>query len=167
MSLAGQQTPASKDNSGKMPSGESTWRKLRAPWLRHWMAIPSGRVLPIGACCRLCRARGSHRGPHRSARAGAPRAGGRRTLLRQADDPARALTLLRQDKPADMAAAFQWAQAAEQARIYLLSGLPADTVEELFAVPLQHAGQVQRLLDEGGSVLVLNDAHKLLAIVQA
>ena len=87
-------------------------------------------------------------------------------LLRQASDPAQALTLLRQHKPADMAAAFQWAQAAEQARIYLLSGLPDDTVEELFAVPLQHAGQVQRLVNEGGSVLVLNDAHKMLAVVQ-
>jgi hypothetical protein len=46
----------------------------------------------------------------------------------------------------------------------LLSGLPAEAVEALFTTPMQHARQVQRLLDAGGSCLVLPDAHKLLAV---
>lgn len=86
-------------------------------------------------------------------------------LLRQAEDPARALDLVRQHKPGDLTAVFHWAHAAQQAGIYLLSGLPADTVEELFAVPLEHAGQVQRLLAGGGSYLLLPDAHKTLAVL--
>jgi nickel-dependent lactate racemase len=86
--------------------------------------------------------------------------------LRQTDDPARALDLIRQHHPDDMAAAFQWANAARQGSLYLLSGLPADTVEELFATPLDHAGEVQRLLAGNGSYLVLPDAHKTLAVVR-
>jgi nickel-dependent lactate racemase len=85
-------------------------------------------------------------------------------LLRQAESPAQGLDLLRRHKPAGMTAAFQWAHAVQKARVYLLSGLPAETAEELFATPLDHAGQVQRLLDGGGSFLVLPDAHKTLAV---
>jgi nickel-dependent lactate racemase len=87
-------------------------------------------------------------------------------LLRQADDPAQALAALRHDHQADLAAAFQWANAAQQAHIYLLSGYPAETAEELFAAPLENAGQVQRLLDAAGSCLVLQDAHKTLAVLE-
>jgi nickel-dependent lactate racemase len=85
-------------------------------------------------------------------------------LLRDADDPGRALSLLRRHAPPDMAAAFQWASAAQRATIYLLSQLPAETAEELFTVPLEHAGQVQRLLDSARSCLFLTDAHKTLAV---
>jgi nickel-dependent lactate racemase len=87
-------------------------------------------------------------------------------LLRQAEDAAGALALLRDKKPADLAAAFQWAHAAQQAAIYLLSAWPADTVEEMFAVPLDDASQVQRLLDTGGDCIVLADANKTLALVR-
>jgi nickel-dependent lactate racemase len=87
-------------------------------------------------------------------------------LLRQADDPAQALGALRHDHGADLAAAFQWAIAAQQAHIYLLSGYPAETAEELFAAPLEDAGQVQRLLDAPGSCLILQDAHKALAVLE-
>jgi nickel-dependent lactate racemase len=85
-------------------------------------------------------------------------------LLRQADDPGEALKLLRRQTPTDMAAAFQWASAAQIATIYLLSALPSETAEELFTVPLDHAGQVQRLLGGEGSCLFLPDADKTLAV---
>jgi nickel-dependent lactate racemase len=88
-------------------------------------------------------------------------------LLRQADEPEEALQLLRQHTPPDMAAAFQWASAARRASIYLLSGVPAEAAEELFTTPLEHAGQVQRLLGAGGSCLLLPDAHKALAVAQS
>jgi nickel-dependent lactate racemase len=93
----------------------------------------------------------------------APELGAGPALLRQAESPAQGLDLLRQHKPADMAAAFQWASTVQKARVYLLSGLPAETAEELFTTPLDHAAQVQRLL-AGGSYLVLPDAHKMLAV---
>jgi nickel-dependent lactate racemase len=86
-------------------------------------------------------------------------------LLQQTEDPDRALSLLRQQTPSDHAAAFLWASAAQQARIYLLCNLPADIIEELFAVPLEQPEQVQRLLKGEGSILVLPDAHKTLAVV--
>jgi nickel-dependent lactate racemase len=87
-------------------------------------------------------------------------------LLRQADTPDEALSLLHKQKPADMAAAFQWAHAARHARIYLLSGLSADATEELFATPLDQASQAARLVEEEGTCLVLNDAHKTLAVTE-
>ena len=87
-------------------------------------------------------------------------------LLRQAEDPDAALSLLREHKLADPAAAFQWASAAQQATIYLLIGLPAESAEELFAIPLDNVGQVQRLLNGGGTCLLLPDADKSLAITR-
>jgi nickel-dependent lactate racemase len=61
--------------------------------------------------------------------------------------------------------ALLWARAASQAQVALLSGLPGDTVEDLFVTPLEHAGQAQRLLDAGGSCLFLADAHNTLTSV--
>jgi nickel-dependent lactate racemase len=86
-------------------------------------------------------------------------------LLTHAEDPDQALALLHRKKPPDMTAAFEWASAAQQAQLYLLSELPAETVEGLFAIPLENAAEVQRLLAGEGSCLLLNDANKSLALV--
>jgi nickel-dependent lactate racemase len=83
-------------------------------------------------------------------------------MLREAGSPVKALDLLRKQGPPDMAAAFLWASAAQKAQVYLLSGLPADIAEELFATPLDRAGQVERLLD-GTGCLFVPDAHKTMA----
>jgi nickel-dependent lactate racemase len=88
-------------------------------------------------------------------------------MVRQSTDPEQALAVLRQQTPPDMAAAFQWATAVQRASVYLLSGLPDETAEELFTTPLEHAGQVQRLLDSDGTCLFLADAHKSLAVPPA
>jgi nickel-dependent lactate racemase len=96
---------------------------------------------------------------------GAPELGEAADLLRRAEDPRAALDLVRKQPSAHGAAAFLWASAAHQATIYLLSGLPGDTAEEMFTVPLDHAGQVQRLLRDG-SCLVLADAHKTMALLR-
>ena len=85
-------------------------------------------------------------------------------LLCQAEDPGQAHGLLRKHAPFGMAAAFQWANAAQGARIYLLSHLPAETAEELFTIPLEHAGQVHRLTASAESCVILPDAHKSLAV---
>ncbi|HMF13470.1 MAG TPA: lactate racemase domain-containing protein, partial [Gemmataceae bacterium] len=95
-----------------------------------------------------------------------PKLGPAEELLRHADSAEHALKLLNQQKPPDMAAAFQWATAACYARLYLLSGLEADVAEELFAVPLDDFKQVERMLNEEGSCLVLDDAHKMLAVLE-
>jgi nickel-dependent lactate racemase len=85
-------------------------------------------------------------------------------VLQQADDPAQALNRLRQQKLPNPAVAFQWASAARQATIYVLSRLPAETVESLFAVPLDHAGQTQRLV-ANGSCIIIPAAHKSMAAI--
>lgn len=97
----------------------------------------------------------------------APHLGAVGELLRQAEEPAQALDMLRRQQPAEAAAAFQWASAAQHAHIFLLSGLAPEIAEELFVTPLEHAGQAQRLLSGEAPCLVLADAHKTLAVVRS
>jgi nickel-dependent lactate racemase len=85
-------------------------------------------------------------------------------IMRQMDEAEQALALIREETPADYAPAFQWASTAKNATIYLLSNLPAEVAEELFTIPLEHPGQVHRLLNGRGSFLFLPDAHKTLAV---
>jgi nickel-dependent lactate racemase len=86
-------------------------------------------------------------------------------LLRQAGEPEQALALLRDENPPDMEAAFQWASAVDQATVYLLSGLPQATAEELFTVPFKNAAEINNLLKGNESCLFLADAHKTMAVV--
>jgi nickel-dependent lactate racemase len=86
-------------------------------------------------------------------------------VIRNTDNVGTAMRRLKEDQPSEQAAALQWLEAAKHASLYLLSDLPEETVEEMFATPLQHARQAQRLLDAAGSCLFLNDAHKALAVV--
>lgn len=85
--------------------------------------------------------------------------------FRRHDDPGLALNLLFQEKPSDLEAAFMWGAAAQHARLYLLSGLEEEVAEELFAIPLQHAGQAQRLLTPDATCVLLGDAHKAVAVL--
>jgi nickel-dependent lactate racemase len=95
-----------------------------------------------------------------------PALGTEADLLRAGDDPQEILQRLHGKHTVELASVLQWASAASQARLNLLSGLSDETVEELFATPLHEAREVQRLLDAGGSCVFLPDAHKMLAIVE-
>lgn len=96
-----------------------------------------------------------------------PALGPATTLLREADEPTAALAEIKRRKDYELNAAWQWATVAREARIFLLSGLPADSVEDLFAVPLEDIGQAQRLVTASASCLFLGDAHKTLALVES
>jgi nickel-dependent lactate racemase len=85
-------------------------------------------------------------------------------MILNADEPGIALANLRHSKPDDMAAAFQWASAAEHANIFMLSRLEPEVAEELFTTPLADPGQVGPLL-QGADVLFLDDAHRSVAVV--
>jgi nickel-dependent lactate racemase len=87
-------------------------------------------------------------------------------LVMQADEPGRALALVGEERPRDMAAAFQWARAVQSANVYLLSGLPIQIAEDLFTTPLDHADQVHRLIRGSGSCALLPDAHKMQAVIR-
>jgi nickel-dependent lactate racemase len=96
-----------------------------------------------------------------------PRLDAGAAILRQAEDPESALALLADKKAPDWVAAYQWANTAAHAHIYLLSRLPAEVVEELFATPLEDRSQVQRLLRGEGPFLFIPDANKALVEVAA
>jgi nickel-dependent lactate racemase len=87
-------------------------------------------------------------------------------VLRHADEPYTALKTLNQIKPVDPSAAFQWASVAERARIYLVSGMKPEIVEEMFATPICSVEEVQRLIDSADSCLILPEAHKTLVVVE-
>ncbi len=87
------------------------------------------------------------------------------TFLTEMAEPQRALKRLHKEPSLDMTAALQWADAANRARIYLLSGWSDEQVEELYATPLQHARQAQRLIAAGETCVVLDDAHKTMAVL--
>jgi nickel-dependent lactate racemase len=84
----------------------------------------------------------------------------------QMDEAEDAFQALRENPPPDWPAAFLWLEAVKKAHVYLLSGLPSETAEGLFTTPIEHARQVQRLIDAGGACLVLPDAHKLLVTTE-
>jgi hypothetical protein len=92
--------------------------------------------------------------------------GPERDRLRQVDDPRTLVAQLQNRLSLDLVPLFQWAQAAQQARINLLSGWADEIVEEMFATPLENAHQAQRLINAGGSCVFLPDAHKSLVVVE-
>ncbi len=86
--------------------------------------------------------------------------------LRQSDSPALALKKLRDSPDLAGTGAFLWVSAAQRARLYILSGLGPDVVEEMFATPLENAGQVERLLGTSASCILLPNADKTMAVAR-
>src|SRR5262249_8859751 len=82
--------------------------------------------------------------------------------LRAAEGPQDVLDRLRGKSDLDLIPALRWAAAAQHARLYLMSDLADDAVDDLFATPLRKSSEVQRLFDAGGACLFLQDAHKAL-----
>ncbi len=95
----------------------------------------------------------------------APALGAGAQLLRALDGPVGAKKLLARQKPDDWAAAALWVAAAKRASIFLASGYPDDVAEGLFATPIRTPSEVQRLIDTGGTVLLIPDAHKTTVTV--
>lgn len=67
-------------------------------------------------------------------------------LLRHVEQPTDIVRVLREQVPPDLVAATQFATAVDWARVYLLSQLDGDLVEELFCVPVESGDEVARLL---------------------
>lgn len=86
---------------------------------------------------------------------------GFRTIA-QAGEPEEAFRILKEKPPADWPAAYAWLESVRKSRVFLHSGLSPDIAEELFTTPMLHARQAQRLIDAGGKVVILPDAHKLM-----
>ncbi len=68
------------------------------------------------------------------------------TMLRRCQDPEELLRPLRREPTHDSTEIAQLIQAQRRARIYLLSSLPAETVEEFGMIPVADSAELQRLV---------------------
>jgi nickel-dependent lactate racemase len=97
----------------------------------------------------------------------APDLGDGARLLRSLEGPTGARKLLAKEKPDDWMACALWVFAAKNHSLFLASGYPDDVVEQLFATPIHTPSEAQRLIDSGGRIAVIPDAHKAMVEVQA
>jgi nickel-dependent lactate racemase len=80
-------------------------------------------------------------------------------LIRKSESPRSALAPIRKTAPVDMISARQFASAADWARVYLVSKLPAGMVDELFMVPIENDRELARLLGGEDSCVILGSAQ--------
>ena len=86
--------------------------------------------------------------------------------LQGSEEPARVLQHLARHPAVDAISTWQIARANQHARVYLLSRLADELVEDLFMTPLADAREVQRLVSQAGSCVILNDAQLAQATVE-
>jgi nickel-dependent lactate racemase len=80
-------------------------------------------------------------------------------LIRGAEAPLAALSPLKSLAPLDLVPATQCVEATDWARVYLLSQLDSDLVEDLFITPLEHPDEVTRLLSQPGQCVIVENAQ--------
>jgi len=80
-------------------------------------------------------------------------------LIRKSRSPRSALQPIRRQAPVDMIPATQFASAADWARVYLMSKLPAEMVDELFMVPVENDRELAKLLSGDESCVILSSAQ--------
>lgn len=81
------------------------------------------------------------------------------TMLRRCQEPEELLKPLRREPTSDSTEIAQLIQAQRRARIYLLSGLPAEIVEELGMIPLADAAELKRLVSTIPDCQFIPDAN--------
>ena len=81
------------------------------------------------------------------------------TLVRRTQDPEELLRPLKKEPLPDGTPFLQLIEACRRARVYLLSRLPAEVVEELGMIPLAGEAELQKLLTTVPQCVVLPNAH--------
>jgi nickel-dependent lactate racemase len=76
------------------------------------------------------------------------------------EEHARTLRKIRRERSPDAAAAALLLEIRQRARVYLLSGLDGDTVDELGLGHVSEAGEINRLMRRHDSCLLLGDAQR-------
>ncbi len=179
-----QAIPAANGGAATLLAGgmEAVMKKGRRLLARHWLVELDARPDVVVAAVD---ARGAGDGWDRMASAAAAARGlvargGKIVLLtdlagdpgegvqsmRGLESPRDALRPLRTQSPPDLIAATQLASAADWARIYLLSGLDATLVDELFMSPVETTDEVERLLDTDETCVFLSSAQHVHARVK-
>jgi hypothetical protein len=88
-------------------------------------------------------------------------------VIRSSQSARDAIRPLRTQAPPDLICATQLAAAADWARIFLLSGLSDDVVDELFLSPVSNETEVRRLLNDESRCLFLESAQFAYGTVRA
>jgi hypothetical protein len=88
-------------------------------------------------------------------------------MIRSSESVRDAIRPLRKQAPPDLVCATQLAAAADWARIYLLSGLADDVVDDLFLTPVSNETEVRRLLKNESRCLFLEAAQYVHGTVRA
>jgi nickel-dependent lactate racemase len=79
--------------------------------------------------------------------------------LAATETPETALREIVHERPADALAAAELLEAVSRARVYLLSGLPPTIVEDIGLSPIEGSEQLQRLIAQHSSCIVLANAQ--------
>jgi nickel-dependent lactate racemase len=86
---------------------------------------------------------------------------------RDLQDPARSLELLKRQPSADAISTWQIIQACRRVRVYLLSRLENELVEDLSMTPLASMTEVERLIQQCDSCIILDDAPLTRAVLES
>ena len=86
-------------------------------------------------------------------------------MMRGFEEPHEALRALKKSNLGGMGGAFQWASAAQRAKLTVAAHSHWEVIEEIFATPMQKPGEVSRLLESTKSFTTLIDGHKSLAVI--
>jgi nickel-dependent lactate racemase len=76
-------------------------------------------------------------------------------------DPTKLLDILKRQPAVDTISTWQIVRACQSTRVYLLSRLDQDLVEELSITPIDSVSELQRLVHQSPSCVVLNDAPRV------
>lgn len=86
--------------------------------------------------------------------------------IQHAPDPSSGLSRLRQDPHADWISWWQLAIAVEKNKIYLHSQIPAQTLEDLWIIPIEKMSQVQNLINQARTLAIIEDLHRSLPVLR-
>ena len=87
------------------------------------------------------------------------------TMLRRCPEPEDLLKPLRREPTSDALEISQLIEALRRARVYLLSSLPPDVVEELGMIPITDSAELQRLVAAAEDRIVIPNANYALCEV--
>ena len=83
--------------------------------------------------------------------------------IASADDPARTMRKIRKEKQPDLVQASQLAQTLERAKVYFLSRLDEEVVEEIGVAHVSDPDEIQRLVSRYDSCILLANAEYAVA----
>lgn len=88
-------------------------------------------------------------------------------IIRKSTDMAVAAKTILSEKPDGTAAAVLWAFATRSAKVSLGPDWSKSLAEDFFATPISNSKELESLVANSKSIIVLNDAHKMYSTVKS